>query len=116
MKQDVVAVMTLKTVKITIGVGNATSANIGAVMTKARLKMFAIPIEVAPKSVGNILGWAIQTAAKLELMQNRQKATKKGINQPALSFVIKMIRHKPEMACRTEKVIRVIFGDQTWIM
>ena len=116
MKQDVVAVMTLKTVKITMGVGNATSANIGAVMTNARLKMFAMPIEVAPKSVGNILGWAIHTAAKLELMQNRQKATRKGISQSALSLLIKKIRLKPEMACSTEKVIRIIFGLQTWIM
>ena len=96
----------LKAISIMMGVGKAISASIGADMTKERLKILAMPRDVAPKSVGNILGWASHTAAKLELMQKRQKPTKNG----ELDSVRNKMIFKPAIACRTEKVMRVFLG------
>ena len=103
--------MMLNATNITMGVGNAISASIGADMTKERLKTLAMPSEVAPKSVGNMLGWESQTAAKLELMQKRQKPTKIG----AFASVRKRMILNPASACNTEKVMSVFLGFKTVI-
>lgn len=70
--------MMLRAVKITIGKGKSISAISGAMMTKPRLKMFAMPSDVTAKSVGNILGWQSQTAVKSPIVPTRAQETSKG--------------------------------------
>ena len=104
--------MMLKAINIMIGVGNAISASIGANMTKHRLNIKAMPSDVAPKSVGNMLGCESLTAAKLALIEKRQKPTRVGVSHPEFASVMNKMILKPERAYRTEKVMRVFLGFQ----
>ena len=98
--------MMLNAINIMMGVGKAISAIIGADMTNNRLKTLTMPSDVAPKSVGNMLGWESHTAAKLELIQKRQKATKIG----AFASVRKRIILIPASASNTAKVMSVFLA------
>ena len=103
--------MMLKAINIMMGFGKAISASIGADITKERLKILAIPSDVAPKSVGNMLGWESCTAAKLVVMQKRQNPSSIG----EFASVRKRMMIKPKSACKTEKAMRVVLGFKTVI-
>ena len=103
--------MMLRAISIMIGFGKAISASIGAEITKDRLKILAIPSDVAPKSVGNMLGWESYTAAKLVVMQNRANRSSIG----AFASVRKRMMIIPKSACKTEKAMRVFLGFKTVI-
>lgn len=76
-------------------------------MTMARVTKFAIPIDVAANSVGNIFGCVIQTVLKVDETPNLAKATVRGKIQPGFALSILKRIARPASACSVKKTMNM---------
>ena len=79
-------------------------------MTKLREARFAIPIDVAEKRVGNILGCEIQTAVNAPTTPNLAQPTRTGKVHPGRAVSMKQRILIPAADCRAKKTVKIILG------